>query len=118
VLDHRLERTVGDEAQVERARYGQVRLWFELSTLHVQIDLLVAEAEGSALDGRGAANKLLEAHTENAGVKVDTSRFVGCREHKVVKMMDESIVQSGGPSRSTVPAYANRRTTNCEVLQQ
>ncbi len=45
VRDHRVERAVGDEAQVERAGHRQVRARLELAAALVQVDLLRAEDE-------------------------------------------------------------------------
>lgn len=45
VFDHDVERPIGDEAQIKRARNRQMRFWFELAPAFVDVDLLRAELE-------------------------------------------------------------------------
>jgi hypothetical protein len=87
-LDHRVERDAGDEAEVQRTGHRQVRLGLELGALHVQVDLLQAEAQRVALHRRRAADEGLELHAEHAGVEVHAGLAARGGQHEVVQVVD------------------------------
>src|SRR5690606_31005549 len=73
--------------------------------LHVQVDLLLAEDEGAALDGRRAAHKGLEPHAQCIDVEADAGLLVGGGQYEVVEMVDHRASPALGSGPDHIAAW-------------
>jgi hypothetical protein len=106
-IDHRLERQRRDEAQVERARHRQVRLRLELGALHMQVDLLVAEAKRLP-----PLAEALVVHAQHVDVEAHAGGLVGSGEDEVVEVIDHrdsAIGREAAAASVNAPAVGSSR---------
>jgi hypothetical protein len=60
----------------------------------MQIDLLRAKLKSLALHWRGAADKRLQSHSHDPGVKIHTGSLMVGGQHQMVQMSDHGQVSS------------------------
>jgi hypothetical protein len=78
------ERYRGHEAKIKRSGDGKMRPWCELSASLVQVNLLVAKAQG-----RASFAECFHLHLEDFDVKASRSTYVDAGHHKMVKVIDK-----------------------------
>jgi hypothetical protein len=81
--DHVVQRSIGDETEVECGGHRKVRLRFELAPAFVNVDLLLLEAQREA-----TAGECLQLHAKHAGIKIDAGGTINGGKHQVDEMID------------------------------
>ena len=82
--DNVVKRNGGDEAQVQRARHGHVRLGFEFGATDVEIDFLVAEPERQTACAEG-----FEFHLHDLRVEMPGRFGVDTCQDEMIEVIDQ-----------------------------
>ncbi|MNT83053.1 hypothetical protein D3C72_2228680 [compost metagenome] len=75
-------------------------LGFEFAPAHLQIDLLVAEAQRLAALAKG-----LQAHAQDAGVEVHRGVGVGAGQDQMIQVIDHECLQASGEGCAAEPRF-------------